>query len=62
MHLAKLDAGDEWKNIEEKFHRFEAKSKELGHATAQSSSEIGAAAKRLGEEILEGFKNIGRHL
>jgi len=61
LSLAKLEAGDEWKIIEEKLTRLEDKARELGHAAAESSQDIGAAAKLLTEEIRDGFKKIGRH-
>jgi len=61
VHLAKLEAGDEWQGIEEKLHRLDLKMKELGHATAESSKDIGSAAKQLGKEIRDGFKNIAKH-
>ncbi len=62
LHLIKMDASDEWGSIEAKLHKLEAKSKEIGSATAEASRGIGAAAKLLGEEIREGFKTIAKHL
>jgi len=61
LHLAKLDAGDEWEKIQAKLVKLEAKAKELGGVTAEASKDVGAAAKLLGEEIRDGFKKIGRH-
>jgi len=61
LHLAKLDASDEWKKLEEKLAKLEVKTKELGGATAEASRDIGAAAKLLGQEIRDGFKNISKH-
>jgi len=62
LNLAKLEVGDEWKKLEKKLTKLEAKAKELGSVTAESSQNIGAAAKLLGEEIRDGFKEIGKHL
>ncbi len=62
IHLAKLEAGDEWQKIEAKLVKLEDKTKELGSATAEASQDVGAAAKLLGEEIRNGFKAIARHL
>ena len=56
-----MEASDEWQELEEKLVRLEAKAKELGGATAESSKDIGAAARLLGEEIRDGFKRIARH-
>lgn len=62
VHLAKMDASDEWKDLEAKLVKLEAKAKELGTVTAESAKDIGAAAKLLGEEIRDGFKKFARHL
>ena len=62
LHLAKLEARDEWEKIESRFAKFEVKTKELGGVTAEASSDIGEAAKLLGEEIRDGIKKIVNHL
>lgn len=62
VHLAKLEAGDEWEKLEVKLAKLEAKSRELADATAEMSKDIGAAAKLLGEEIRDGFKKLARHM
>jgi chromosome segregation ATPase len=58
LHLAKLEAGDEWEKLEAKLAKLEAKARQLGDTTAEASKDIGAAAKLLGEEISAGFKKI----
>ena len=62
MSLAQMEASDDWEAIERKLTKLEAKTKELGTATAESAKEIGAAAKLLAEEVRDGFKNIARHI
>jgi hypothetical protein len=62
IKLAKMEANAEWVKLEAKLARLEAKARELKSATEDSSKEIGAAAKLLGEEIRDGFKNVARHL
>lgn len=62
LHLAKLDASDEWKELEKKWARLESKAKVLGDVAAAESEDIISAAKLLGEEVREGFKNIARRL
>ena len=62
VHLAKMDASDEWTELEEKLQHLRTKVKELGSVTAEASADIGAAAKLLGEEIRDGFKKLARHL
>ena len=61
-HLAKMEASDEWKNIEAKLVKLESKAKELGGVTAEAAKDVGAAAKLLGEEIRDGFKKFAKHL
>jgi len=61
LHLAKLETSEEWKKLEEKLAKLEAKARELGGVGAEASRDIGAAAKLLGEEIRDGFKKIARH-
>ena len=61
VHLAKMEASDEWKELEKKPVKFNAQAKELGGVTVEASKDIGAAAKLLGEEIRDGFKKLARH-
>jgi len=61
VHLAKMEASDEWKELEKKLVKFNAKAKELGGITVEASKDIGAAAKLLGEEIRDGLKKLARH-
>lgn len=60
VHLAKMEASDEWKTVESRLVKLEAKAKEIGGATAESGKEVGAAAKLLAEELRDGLKNIAR--
>ena len=62
IHLAKLEASDEWQEVEEKLQKLRSKAKSVGDATAESSKEIGAATKLLGEEIRDGFKRVTKRL
>lgn len=62
VHLAKLEAGDEWEKLEVKLAKLEAKTRELADATAEMSQDIGAAAKLLAEEIRDGFKKLAGRL
>jgi SMC interacting uncharacterized protein involved in chromosome segregation len=61
VQLAKMEASDEWKEVESKLVKLEAKAKEIGGATAESGKEVGAAAKLLAEELRKGLRNIARH-
>ena len=62
LHLAKQDLKEEWNRLNDKLEHLEDKSRLLARATTESSKEIGAAAKLLGEEIKEGFKRIRKQL
>ena len=62
MSLAKLEAMEEWRELQPKLARLEAKAKELGSATADASKDVGVAAKLLGEEISKGLKSIAKHI
>ena len=61
LNLAKMEARDEWQDLEAKLTRLESKANELGSATAEASHDVAAAATLLGEEIRDGFKKIARH-
>jgi hypothetical protein len=62
IHLAKLEAGDEWQALEAKLQKLEHKVKELGDATGEASENIGAAITLLGQEIRDGLKKIARRI
>ena len=61
-NLGRREAADELQEVSKKITQLEAKAKELGEATADASKDIGAAAKLLGEEIRNGFRDIAKHL
>lgn len=61
-NLAGREARDELHVLGAKLKNLEAKSKELGGATADASKDIGAAAKLLGQEIRDGFRDIAKRL
>ncbi len=62
VRLAKMEASDEWQELEAKLEKFELQAKEVGVAAAHASKDIGSAAKLLGEEIKKGFKSIAKRL
>lgn len=61
-NLARREAADELHVIEAKMKQLEAKARELGGATAEASKDVGAAAKLLGEEIRDAFKEVAKRL
>ena len=62
LHLAKMEADEEWQELERKWSKLEAKVKQLGDAAAESTGDVRAAAELLGQEIKAGFKRIARQL
>lgn len=62
VHLAKLEAGEEWQELERKWDKLESKAKAVGKVTADSAEDVGEAIKLLGGEIRDGFKRIARQL
>ena len=62
VHLAKMEASDEWKELEEKLAKLRSKTKQLGGVTAEASRDIGAAAELLGTEIRDGLRKVAKRL
>jgi hypothetical protein len=60
VHLAKMEASDEWQELEAKLEKFELNAKEAGTAAAHASKDIGSAVELLGEEIKKGFVSIAK--
>jgi len=60
-HLAKMEASDEWKEIEAKLARMEAHAKELAEEVGHSVRESAAhAAMALGEDIRAGLEKFSK--
>ena len=62
LHLANMEAGNDWDKIEAQLSQLQLKSKEVGNAAGSAAQDIGTAAKLLGEEIAKGFAKIRRKL
>lgn len=62
IHLAKMDAQQEWEKAERQWQQFKSKADEVGSATRESAQDVGAAAKLLGEEVLHAFGRIRKSL
>ena len=62
VHLAKMEADEEWEELEEKFEKLQSKAIAVGKATAESAEDVGEALKLLGQEIKDGFKHIAGQL
>ena len=62
MHLAKEDLQDEWEGLEQKWEKMEQKLAAAKDETRESSSEVGAAATLLAEEIRGAYQRIRKTL
>ena len=62
VHLAKMEASDEWKELEEKLAKLRSKTRQVGEATAEASKDVGAAAELLGTEIRDGLRKVAKRL
>ena len=62
VHLAKMEANEDWEELEAKFEKIQSKAKVEGKATTDSAEDVGEAVKLLGQEIKDGFKHIARQL
>ena len=53
MHLASLEAKEEWDELETKWRQFSSKAR-----FDESADSIGGALKQLGEELKKGYKRL----
>lgn len=56
--LAKLEAMDEWKNVESKLAQLRNNTGPLKDTVKESAQDIQAAAKQLADEISRGYERI----
>ena len=58
LGLAKLEAREEWQDLEKKMDALRGRMKVLGGEAKEASGEIGAAAGQLADEIKDGFARL----
>jgi len=58
LGLAKLEAREEWQELEEKLQKLRGRLKVLGGEAKDASGDVGAAFDLVAEEIKEGFGRI----
>jgi len=56
--LAKLEARDEWKDLEGKMDSLRARARVVRDEAREASGDVGAAADVLADEIKEGFARL----
>ncbi len=62
LHLGKLDAQDEWEQIEKQWQQVESKLKLAGETGREIAEDIGEAASLAVEEMKEGYKKLRKLL
>ena len=62
MHLAGMDAKEEWEKAEEKWDEFKHKAAEIKDDTQETTEELVTATKIIGEEISQAYKRIVERL
>ncbi len=60
--LAKLEAKEEWEQVEGKVEHFMAKLEDIGSEAAHASEDVLESAKKLGEEIKIAYDRIKKQL
>jgi hypothetical protein len=60
--LAKLEAREDWEEIEKKMEAMRGRMKVVGDEAKEATGDVGTAVSALGEEIKEGFARIRKLL
>lgn len=60
LGLAKLEAREEWEEMEGKMEALRGRMRVLGNEAKEASGEVAAAAGALADELKEGFARIRR--
>lgn len=58
LGLAKLEAREEWQDLEKKMDSLRGRMKVLGSEAKEASGDVGAALDTLGDEIRDGFARL----
>ena len=58
LGLAKLEARDEWQELEKKMDALRGRMKVLGGEAKEATGEVGTAAGALADEIKDGFARL----
>jgi len=59
-HLAKLEALEEWAELEGKLEALRAKVSQAVEVANEAAEDVAAAARLLGEEIARGYERLKR--
>ena len=61
-HLARLEAQDDWRQLEQQMEHLRAKTAQAAEVTSDTGREVLAAAKLMGEEIARGYERLRKTL
>ena len=61
-HLFQADAKDEWQKVDKQWEHFKSKAGQVGKEAKGASDDVSAAAKLLGEEIINSLHRIRKTL
>ena len=59
-HLARLEAQEEWGELEGKLELLRAKAGQAAEVAVDAAEDVAAAARLLGEEIARGYERLRR--
>lgn len=59
-HLAKLEAREEWQELEDKLDALRGKAAEAADVASDAAGNVVAAARLIGEEIASGYERLRR--
>lgn len=62
LNLAKLEAREEWEELEEKIEKLRGRLKAVGEEARDASGDVGAAFEMLVDEVKEGLARIRRRM
>ena len=62
LNLAKLEAREEWEELEEKIEKLRGRLKGVGAEARDASGDVGAAFAMLVDEVKEGLARIRRRM
>lgn len=62
LHLAKADGRDEWAKLDGKLAELRLRADAAGNEARDALDDVGEAAKKLADEIRDGFKRVRKTL
>ncbi|WP_448509365.1 hypothetical protein [Immundisolibacter sp.] len=61
-HLARLEAQDDWRQLEQQLEHLHAKAAQAAEVTGDTGRDVLAAARLMGEEIARGYERLRKTL